>query len=97
MDRLGPSWWKHGKGRLFYRNNALPIALFSTVVFPIAIIPVVLYLIVVVEFSTVIAVVALPMIVVVELWFILLALSVAVVSAVVVAFRRRRWFAPGRR
>ncbi len=96
MDRLGPSWWKHGKGRL-YRNNALPIALFSAVVFPIAAIPVVLNLIVVVEFSTV--VVALPpMIVVVELRFILLALGVAVVSAVVVAFRRRwRRFAPCRR
>ena len=61
---------------------------------PIAIIPVVLYLIVVAEFSTV--AVALPPIVV-ELRFILLALGVAVVSAIVVAFRRRRWFAPGRR
>ncbi len=96
MDRLCLGRWKHGKGRL-YRNNALPIALLSAVVFPIAIIPVVLYLIVV-EFSTVGVAVALPpMIVVVELRFILLALGVAVVSAVVVAFRRRRWFAPGRR
>ncbi len=94
MDRLGLGGRKHGKGRLFYRNNAFPIALFSAVVFPIAAIPVVLYLIVVVEFSTV--VVALPPIVV-ELRFILLALGVAVVSAIVVAFRRRRWFAPGRR
>ncbi len=62
---------------------------------PVAIIPVVLYLIVVVEFSTVAVAVALTPIVV-ELRFILLALGVAVVSAVV-EFRRRRWFAPGRR
>ncbi len=62
---------------------------------PIAIIPVVLYLIVVVEFSTV-AVALPPMIAVVELRFVLLALGVAVVSAVVMAFRRRWRFAPGR-
>jgi hypothetical protein len=92
MDRLRLGGWKHRKSRL-YRNNALPIALLSAVVFPIAIISIVLYLIVV-EFSTV--VVALPPIVV-ELRFILLALGVAVVSAVVMAFRRRRWFVPGRR
>jgi hypothetical protein len=62
---------------------------------PIAIIPVVLYLIVVVEFSPV-AVALSPMIVVVELRFIFLALGVAVVSTVVVDFRRRWRFVPRR-